>query len=269
MQAKRPRLSVPEAANPPASSTRHELPEYNTNTFAYRLDSTTDSGAELGDVSGDSAISIARKIHALQTQSTYSQAVDAIPGASDSSIAPSSAKSTPLSSYLVFPLPENDEADQLLHEYFDSVHWFSLVIVLPKFWVAYRAIRAGYATASEKPFLLLLSTILGLSAWYRAHRSSSRADRTRWQELSRRMIFNAESEIVNTMDQRCVTAIQTLILLGSYYVYHGRPNLSFSLVGATIKAAQSMGLHKSCPQASGLDREERKRVWWTIYTWDR
>lgn len=159
--------------------------------------------------------------------------------------------------------------DELIDEHYDSVHWFSLVVVTPKFRIAYNTVRTGYSTPSEKPFLLLLSTILGLSAWYRAHRASSSGERAQWHELSKKMIVNAESQIIDIMDQRSVTAIQTLILLGSYYVYHGRPNLSFSLVGATIKAAQSIGLHKSCPQASHLDREERKRIWWTIYTWDR
>ena len=194
--------------------------------------------------------------------------MDAIPGANDSALA-YEANVAKTSSFLTFPLPGEDEIQELLDEYFAAVHWFSLVIVTTKFTTAYDSVRTGYATAMEKPFLLLLSTILGLSAWYRGHRASSQDDRIRWQDLSKKMILNAELQLVDIMDQRSITAIQTLILLGSYYVYHGRPNLSFSLVGATIKAAQSMGLHKSCPQASHLDREERKRVWWTIYTWDR
>ena len=71
------------------------------------------------------------------------------------------------------------------------------------------------------------------------------------------------------MNQNSITAIQVMILLGSFYVYHGRPNLSFSLLGATVKAAQAMGLHREATHASLPDLEEKKRVWWTIYTWDR
>ncbi|KAK4504580.1 hypothetical protein PRZ48_005496 [Zasmidium cellare] len=227
------------------------------------------SSANAPDVGGESTISIARKIYALRNQqSDYDHAVDAIPGANDSPLA-SKANVASTASYLTFPLPGDDEIQELLGEYFASIHWFSLVIVTTKFTTAYENVRAGYATALDKPFLLLLSTVLGLSAWYRAHRASTRDERNKWQDLSKKMVLNAELQLVDVMDQRSITAIQTLILLGSYYVYHGRPNLSFSLVGATIKAAQSMSLHKSCPQANHLDREERKRVWWTIYTWDR
>ena len=168
-------------------------------------------------------------------------------------------------------MPELETFDELLDEYFDSIHWFSLVVLEPKFRLAIDAVRSGNAAAAEKPFLLLLSTIFGLAAWYKSHKihnGSDPASRS-WLSLSQKMITNAESQIVHIMDQRSITAIQTLILLGSYYVYHGRPNLSFSLLGATIKAAQSIGLHQALSRASDLDREERKRVWWTIYTWDR
>ena len=80
---------------------------------------------------------------------------------------------------------------------------------------------------------------------------------------------NSESQIVEIMNQNSITAVQTFILLGSFYVYHGRPNLSFSLLGATVRAAQAAGLHRELAHGSQADREEKKRVWWTIYTWDR
>lgn len=80
---------------------------------------------------------------------------------------------------------------------------------------------------------------------------------------------NGESDIAELMNQSSVAAAQTLILLGSFYVYHGRPNLSFSLLGATVKVAQAAGLHRDRPYGTAIDQEERKRVWWTIYTWDR
>ncbi|RYI26765.1 MAG: hypothetical protein EON48_06420 [Acetobacteraceae bacterium] len=45
--------------------------------------------------------------------------------------------------------------------------------------------------------------------------------------------------------------------------------LTFSLLGATVKSAHAAGLHKSSSFSSKDELEERKRVWWTIYTWDR
>jgi hypothetical protein len=83
------------------------------------------------------------------------------------------------------------------------------------------------------------------------------------------LIANAESRMVELLDQSSMTAVQTMVLLGTFYVYHGKPNLSFSLLGATVKSAHAAGLHKSSGVLTKDETEERKRVWWTIYTWDR
>lgn len=88
----------------------------------------------------------------------------------------------------------------------------------------------------------------------------------RWSE---KLIANAESRMVELLDQSSMTAVQTMVLLGTFYVYHGKPNLSFSLLGATVKSAHAAGLHKFTSTTPRDEAEERKRVWWTIYTWDR
>lgn len=158
-----------------------------------------------------------------------------------------------------------------LEEYFSSVHWFSLVIFEPSFRPAFDAVRRGHARSSQRPFLLLLSVVLGLGAWYRGQRShcSDGPSPQESKDWSEKLIANAESKIIEILDQSSVTAVQTLLLLGTFFVYHGQPNLSFSLLGATVKSAHAAGLHKKYTGLSVAEDEERKRVWWTIYTWDR
>lgn len=133
------------------------------------------------------------------------------------------------------------------------------------------SVRTGTALPSQRPFLLLLSTVLGLGAWYHAQRPQpageiSPGESKLWSE---KLIANAESRMVELLDQSSTTAVQTMVLLGTFYVYHGKPNLSFSLLGATVKSAHAAGLHKGSGASSKDELEERKRVWWTIYTWDR
>lgn len=159
----------------------------------------------------------------------------------------------------------------LLEDYFDAVHWFSLAIYEPKLRRELQSIADGCARPSQRPFLVLLAIMLGMAAWYRHQRSGtdlndSSDDYGKW---SSELIRFVESNLVELMDQPSVTAAQTCILLGSHYVYHGRPNLSFSLLGATIKISQSLGLHRQYQRRNTEDIEESKRVWWTIYTWDR
>jgi hypothetical protein len=64
----------------------------------------------------------------------------------------------------------------LLEEYFDSVHWFSLVIYEPRFRAKFDSIKDGHAYPSQNSFLLLLSTVTGMGAWYKSHKKDMDSD---------------------------------------------------------------------------------------------
>ncbi|KAI7586465.1 hypothetical protein KC316_g5577, partial [Hortaea werneckii] len=192
-------------------------------------------------------------------------------GERSASAAPIEDERQSTTSFLANELPSESVMVSLLEEYFNSVHWFSLVIYEPRFRLAFNAIRKERAHPSQRIFLLLLSVVLGLGAWYRGQRSYTVGQPTSEQSKSwsAKLIANAESQIIELLDHSSVTAVQTLTLLGSFYVYHGRPNLSFSLLGAVVKLAHANGLHREPQSVSDAEKEERKRVWWTIYTWDK
>ncbi len=155
----------------------------------------------------------------------------------------------------------------LLEDYFDAVHWFSLVIYERHFRQHVRSVEDGYAYPAEAPFLTLLSMVLCMAAWYRSKKTAAGGEDLRlW---SAELLKIVESRLIQLMDDHSIPAVQTCILLGSHYVYHGRPRLSFALLGATVKMSQAMGLHRDSARGSFGDTEERKRIWWTIYTWDR
>jgi hypothetical protein len=158
----------------------------------------------------------------------------------------------------------------LVEEHFDTVHWFSLVIYEPRFRSKFESVYDGFAYPSQKPFLLLLSTVLGMAAWYKSHRNRTDDDpNENWLAWASSLIEGAGSQLTDLMEHTSISSVQTCILLGSYYIYHGKPNLSFALLGATTKAGQALGLHRQPLRGEVGSVEERKRVWWTIYTWDR
>lgn len=219
---------------------------------------------------------IAQKIFELGRQHIDEQATSAIPGYRTRTNATSRCTATvgqrlPISSILGQQMPSMELVYVLLDEYFDAVHWFSLVVYEPNFRKKLYSIADGFAYPSQKPFLLLLAVMIGMGAWYRSHRAitGSADNGDEWQKWNTDLFKLVESHLVELMDQPSVAAAQVCILLGSHYVYHGRPNLSFSLLGATIKISQGVGLHREPSQGDLEDIEERKRVWWTIYTWDR
>lgn len=168
-------------------------------------------------------------------------------------------------------LPTKEIMDNLLEEYFDTVHWFSLVIYEPTFRPQYESVADGYAFESQKGFLILLATVLGIASWYRAKMTTSNPSSSAeyWDGWRVKLFAVAETRFLELMDERSLAALQTCLLLGTYHVYHGRPNSSLALLGAVIKIAQAMGLHRESIRHGSDDIEERKRIWWTIYTWDR
>lgn len=225
----------------------------------------------------ESAMGIARRLCELGSHHIDEHTTFAIPGYQTTgpsgtlSNSVTAGQRVPISLILGQDFPSMSVVCSLLEEYFHSVHWFSLAIYEPKFRKRLHSIADGCAYPSQRPFLLLLSVMLGMAAWYRFRTSDTHFanNEENWGKWSADLLKLVESNLVELMDQPSVTATQTCILLGSHHVYHGRPNLSFSLLGATIKMGQSIGLQRQYLRGEPEDIEERKRVWWTIYTWDR
>lgn len=234
---------------------------------------TSQSSIDCGEA--ESAIGIAQKICEIGSQ-RIDERITAIPGYRASTNAPITCSATtgqrlPISKILGQPFPPMELVYDLLEVYFDSIHWFSLVVYEPKFRKALHSIADGSAHPSQRSFLVLLAIMLGMAAWYRSQRVGTDLanDGDDFQKWSTDLLRLVDSNLVELMDQPSVTAVQTCILLGSHHVYHGRPNLSFALLGATIKMSQALGMHREPLRGDIEDIEERKRVWWTIYTWDR
>ncbi|KAF4832914.1 Transcriptional activator protein acu-15 [Colletotrichum tropicale] len=219
----------------------------------------------------ESAMGIARKIYRLGSQTIDENQTSAIPDGGAGTRTPlprNGCQRLPISTILEGRFPDLSTIHLLLEEYFEAVHWFSLVVYEPKFRRQLQSIEDGYAQPSEAPFLTLLSTVLGMAAWYQSKKRLHDISQD-WRLWSDDLLKIVEMRLVQVMDQRSLAAVQTLILLGSHHVYHGRPNLSFALLGATIKMSHALGLHRGQNEGSFDDIEERKRAWWTIYTWDR
>ncbi|KAI4620075.1 hypothetical protein J4E89_004360 [Alternaria sp. Ai002NY15] len=266
----------------PSSEASHEQPQapvehHDTHQATDPENNSRDESrrASIAEGEANSAMDIAHQIYRLGSQPTLSRTTSAIPGGNVYGRAPTSrldrTQRRPIAIVLGHPLPPIHMMRVLLEEYFDSVHWFSLVIYEPRFRPKLDSMKDGLAYPSQKSFLLLLSTVVGMGAWYKSHRKDVDPDfpDEDWHAWSQSLVQGAGSQLAELMDQSTISSVQTCILLGSYYVYHGKPNLSFALLGATIRTAQAIGLHRQPLRGDPHYVEERKRVWWTIYTWDR
>ncbi|QLI64010.1 uncharacterized protein G6M90_00g002670 [Metarhizium brunneum] len=257
--------------NAPPNASEHDAFHDETHQVRCEVPSQLSDDVHSRHGEADSAMGIARKISRLGSQGIESCSTFAIPDGGYRAQSPRSGVGDtriPISTILGSRFPDRRLIQQLMEDYFDAVHWFSLVIYEPKFRKRLASVEDGYAYQSDASFLTLLSMVLCMAAWYRSNRAAHEADED-WRRWSEDLLGIVESRLICLMDETSITAVQTCILLGSHHVYHGRPNLSFALLGATIKISHALGIHRHLPHKSPDEIEERKRVWWTIYTWDR
>ena len=207
--------------------------------------------------------------------SAADRATFAIPGG-DSYRTPSSnlvsRKLLPISHVLGVDLPPRHLCDALINTYFYAVHWFSLVIHEPKFRARYvNVMEKGVADSSDRPFLLLLLMILVMGCWYGPGvLSDDIYPPSNLANMRNAFLKVISQSFMDLIDEDCLEFVQLSSLLGSYWLYWGRPRSSFSILGAATKSSHALGLHReSHKRLSFEDAEERKRVWWTVYTWDR
>ena len=67
-----------------------------------------------------------------------------------------------------------------------------------------------------------------------------------------------------------ISLVQGLALLATYLHKQNRPNTAWNYVGLAVRVAISLGLHKEFSdwKISPLQRETRRRVWWSLYMFD-
>lgn len=87
--------------------------------------------------------------------------------------------------------------------------------------------------------------------------------------LRDRILSVVRSGLLDIMSLGSLEAVQTCILLGTYYLYHGAPRLAWPVCGCGLRIAQALQLHRrqNPVQSTNLRtrNETRKRCWWAVY----
>jgi hypothetical protein len=115
--------------------------------------------------------------------------------------------------------------------------------------------------------------VLAMGARYASDEQSSIIGWSRYELLSlqENMIKQVRSHFFDVLDIGGVECVQLCILLSTYHLYNGKPNLAMPILGAGIRSAQVQGLHKEnlWGPATEVVFEVRKRTWWALYVLDR
>lgn len=123
----------------------------------------------------------------------------------------------------------------------------------------------------RRNFVLLVSLVWALGSHYLWTDPSAPYDHETLATFRAEAFRYVESSILALMANPDLESVQVGILLGSFHLFNGLPNLGFSILGSTIKSAQLLGLHRGFP-GSDADRESlhnRVQVWWALEIFEK
>ena len=152
----------------------------------------------------------------------------------------------------------------LINNFFSYVHPFIPIVEEQSFRDSYMNGRR-----SDSRWLLLLNTVLAMGSI-----AAGTADDTTHK------IYYARAKqhlTIDTLGQSHLETVQALAILGGFYLHYlQQPSIANALMGATLRMATTLGLHREYPEGapespsnrSASSIEIRRRVWWCTFNLD-
>lgn len=144
----------------------------------------------------------------------------------------------------------------------------------PSFESEYRQITGDQHVATQqRGTAVLILMVLAIGARYASDQERSKVgiSKEELSSLQRDLLNQIRLHYFDVLDTGTLECVQLCILLSTYYLYNGTPNLALPILGAGIHSAQAQSLHKEIlwGSASEIVLEVRKRTWWALYVLDR
>jgi hypothetical protein len=179
--------------------------------------------------------------------------------------------------------PKEEVANMLLETYFGQVHWFMLLFHQDDFRSTFAQVSADLHREGSDIALGTLSTAVAVCAISLQYVSYSDMPSLTSLEvdaeaLKLEMFTALGHSLLDILALGSLDTVYTCVLMGTYYLYHGEPDLAWPLCGCALRTAQALSLHRrTLPDASlsgqplhsfQRSAEARKRCWWAIYEID-
>lgn len=159
-----------------------------------------------------------------------------------------------------FPIPWTYKGQALVDAYFKRVHVLTPLLDEASF-------RKHYSEGRrcDAPWLSLLNMVFATSSIMSTPSSN----------LSHIKYYNQAIEHIHlsAFGSSHIETIHALGLLGGYYLHYiNRPNMANAIIGAVLRMATALGLHREPPpeepQSDPAVVESRRRTWWTLFCLD-
>ncbi|ATZ46842.1 hypothetical protein BCIN_02g01900 [Botrytis cinerea B05.10] len=173
-----------------------------------------------------------------------------------------------------FTFPPRPICDFLVESYRKSVHWFMMLFHEASFESEYKKVMdSQVASPRQLGIVVLFLTVFTMGARYTTDDEALEACGPNLDlgSLQQQMLKEVQAHLLDVIDIGGVESVQICVLLSSFYMYNGRPNLALAILGAGVQSSQAIGLHKESlwGPLTETAKEVRRRAWWALYVLDR
>lgn len=176
----------------------------------------------------------------------------------------------PIAELIGVELPPVPIIECLLETYIGSIHWYVTLFHEPTLRTRLRALLAsGRANSDDFSFLMLIVIILGMAARYVSpQQMKQHGVEFNAPALEAKLVAAAEQQLLQVLEDPSSMAVSFLDLLASHYLFNRKVRRAFVIMGVAMRAAQAMDLHNepAWGDIPTVERECRRRLWWTLYT---
>lgn len=161
-------------------------------------------------------------------------------------------------------LPPKHVADLLLRQYHSSVHQITPVLHWPSFSHEYETLyRNGALQAVPPAWGSLLFSVFACGVLHPAESSDMHLDQGKVYLEASRMLINPWTDDF-TLDHA-----RAALLTSIFLTEMNMKSAAWVWLGSALRIAQDLGLHFEIGTWCAIEGEMRRRVWWSIYIWDR
>lgn len=156
-------------------------------------------------------------------------------------------------------LPPRNVADRLLKQYYATVHLNLPILHWPSFVQQIDDVyhRGGSLNSASSTWVALLFAVFACGTLYPMVQNGQH-----YLEISRGLSDPWADDY--TLDHA-----RSALLVSVYLTETNKKSAAWTWLGLCIRISQDIGLHCELGPWSGTEGETRRRVWWSIYVWDR
>ncbi|KAK7703770.1 hypothetical protein SLS57_010807 [Botryosphaeria dothidea] len=164
-------------------------------------------------------------------------------------------------------LPPRNLTDQVLAQYYGSTHLCMPLVHWPTFMAEVDKIyTAGSFQGSPQIWVSVFFAILACGTLQTTETSSGLAS----AEVEGKTFMEIAARSINTWnDDLNIDHARTTLLVSIFLTEMNLKSAGWVWLGSAVRIAQDIGLHYETGPWPVVDGELRRRVWWSIYSWDR